>query len=96
MKVYDPCVSQIETRFGTFRSEDLREIIAWADAIILAVNHSYFIKTLPNLLTEISSKKRIAIVDAKNILSKPPKSSVYIKLGSGRDFYERNSWDPCL
>lgn len=96
MRVYDPYVRQIRIRAGTFCSENLEEIVVWGDAMILAVNHGYFIKTLPNLLTEISCKKHLVNSRYKKHLSQPPSNIIYIKLKSGCDNHERDSWNTCL
>jgi len=91
VKVYDPYVKSVRTKFGTFRvTETLEDILKWSDCVIFVTDHSLFKEKMEEILKifgETSTKK--VIVDSRNIFEKVSPSTFfnskleYIKLGFG-------------
>jgi len=67
LKLYDPYVNSIKTRFGEYYCEDdLKNCLNWADCIIIVTAHDLF-KNNAELINIVKSKEKI-IVDTRNTL----------------------------
>jgi len=94
VRVNDPYAKIIKTRVGEFNSEDIEEIINWADGIVIATDHQEYMVEIPNALNKIS--KSVVIVDSKNILSFQdiPNGVTYLKLGASNEGYTQIDKSP--
>ncbi len=85
VRVHDPLVSEVSTEVGTFRSEVSEEdLIEWADAVIIAVNHTSYRRVLPGIISRINVPK--VVVDCRNVIpteSVRGSEAALIKLGDG-------------
>ncbi len=75
VRVHDPYSKTIKTKAGLFSSEDINEVIKWADAIVIVTDHDTFRETLPKLLAEDSGK---VIIDTRNVVCEKIKGKVRI------------------
>lgn len=67
LRVFDPKVKSIKTRFGEFNSEEnLENELKWADCTIIITDHEEF-KRNKDILKTLKDKKKV-IIDTKNIL----------------------------
>ncbi|MEM4405721.1 MAG: nucleotide sugar dehydrogenase [Candidatus Methanomethylicaceae archaeon] len=77
VRAYDPWVRTLE---GVDTCSSLEELLDWSDALVLATDHPEFKEMdLRNL------KKRIVVVDGRNIIdpTRLPEGSVYVGMGRG-------------
>lgn len=78
VKVYDPYVNQIKTRFGEIFSEkDLDISLEWADCIIILTNHDKFRENTSNLYEKLENK---IVVDTRNLFCENVDSEFYKRL----------------
>ncbi len=75
VRVHDPYSKTIKTKVGLFSSEDLNEVIRWADAIVIVTDHDMFREILPKLLTENSEK---VVIDTRNVVCAKIKEKVRV------------------
>ncbi|MEM3433794.1 MAG: UDP binding domain-containing protein, partial [Candidatus Methanomethyliaceae archaeon] len=77
VRAYDPWVRTLK---GIDTCSSLEELLDWSDALVLATDHPEFKEMdLRNL------KKRIVVVDGRNIIdpTRLPEGSVYVGMGRG-------------
>jgi UDP-N-acetyl-D-glucosamine dehydrogenase len=66
VKIFDPMVSEIETKFGKFVSEEkIEDAIADSRGVIIFVNHSAFTEDI--LIKQIKTMKNPVVIDCKNL-----------------------------
>jgi len=90
VRVHDPYARSIKTRFGEFLSENINELLEWAEAIIIVTDHDFYKENLKNLLSNARYTGKV-IVDTRNVLNPSYTEKlniVYIKLGSSHKIIE--------
>ncbi|ABM81244.1 nucleotide sugar dehydrogenase [Hyperthermus butylicus] len=84
VRVHDPLVESVKTVYGVFQSTvDPLELVGWADAVVIAVNHTaYHSKELVTKL--LNPGKELVVVDTRNLLSgaRPGPGVVLLRLGA--------------
>jgi len=83
VRVHDPYAKSVKTRFGEFWSENINELLKWAEAIIIVTDHDVYKKNLKNLLLNSGHTEKV-IVDTKNVLNQSymkQLNAICIKLG---------------
>ncbi len=94
VRVHDPFIERVVVGGREYRSEPvLDELVEWAEALVVAVDHTYYRERLPRIAVEGLLRGKV-VVDTRNVVPKSlGKGFTLIRLGDGRSVEEQDTGD---